>query len=113
MADVAPPGALASGPLGGLAVGAMALGPPTNDERPAVWLSADGSKWTTVANAFSAPRGAGPTGQSRHSVTAVVATHTVWLAVGRQDPVCQLDCGLAPIRALAWTSSDGRKWTPV
>jgi len=43
----------------------------------------------------------------------VVATDAGWLAVGHEDPLCQINCGLAPIRALVWTSTDGLHWTRI
>ena len=36
-----------------------------------------------------------------------------WLAVGREDPACQVNCGLEPVRSLAWTSRDGLSWEVV
>ena len=47
------------------------------------------------------------------SITDVVATDDGWLAVGRRDPACQINCDLDPIRAYVWTSSDGAHWTRV
>jgi hypothetical protein len=103
------PAAVAASPQGVIAVGSIG----SIEAHPASWTSNYGATWTTHPDAFPAPRGSGPTGKARFTVTSVVATDTGWLAVGRQDPVCQTDCGLSPIRALVWTSSDGRKWTAV
>lgn len=96
------PAHLASGPRGVVAVGAV-------DNRPASWFSPDGLRWTVHAGAFSMPA----IGTDTFEVTAAVATKDGWLALGREDPACNMNCGLAPVRALAWTSSDGLHWSRV
>ena len=96
------PGSLTAGPGGVVAVGTM------NDE-PASWFSPDGMSWTVRADAFPAT----PTGSDTIRVTAVVATDHGWLAVGREDLSCNTNCGLAPVRAMAWTSSDGLHWVRI
>jgi hypothetical protein len=93
---------LASGPRGVVAVGAI-------DNRPASWFSPDGLRWTVHPDAFSVPA----LGTDTLEVTAAVATNGGWLAVGREDPACNMNCGLAPVRALAWTSSDGLHWSRI
>ncbi len=67
------------------------------------------STWTAHRNAFPTPAFGG----DDVAVTDVVARGDGWLAVGRRDPVCQIDCGLTPIRAYVWTSGDGSHWTRV
>jgi len=94
--------ALASGPGGVVAVGRDA------DGRATSWHSADGLSWAGGTAAFGTPAG-----DATIEVTDVIDTDTGWLAVGREDPFCQTDCGLDPVRALAWTSSDGRAWTRI
>jgi hypothetical protein len=89
---------LAAGPHGVVAVGSMTS-----------WVSTDGLTWTTRRNAFPKPALAG----DDIAVTDVVARGDGWLAVGRRDKACQIDCGLTPIRAYVWTSADGSHWTRV
>jgi hypothetical protein len=96
------PSALATNTSGVVAVGAI-------DDRPASWSSPDGLSWVSRADAFPFT----PSGTDSFAVTAVVSTDTGWLAVGREDPLCQTNCGLAPVRALVWTSPDGLLWTRV
>lgn len=96
------PASLAAGPDGVVAVGRIG-------DRPATWFSPDGLAWTDRADAFPVPA----VGTDTVEVTAVVATDHGWLAVGREDPFCQTNCGLAPVRALVWTSVDGLHWTRV
>jgi hypothetical protein len=96
------PVSLAAGPGGVVAVG-------TIDDRPATWFSPDGLAWTVRADAFPVSA----VGTDTFQVTAVVATDAGWLAVGREDPFCQTNCGLAPVRAMVWTSSDGLDWARV
>lgn len=96
------PSRLAVGPLGVVAVGDVA-------GRPASWVSSDGLSWTVAPDAFPAS----PAGKDTVGVTDVVATDAGWLAVGRIDPACNVNCGNEPVRALVWTSSDGLRWTPI
>ena len=93
------PDVLAAGSRGVVAIGRIGL---------ASWASPDGLAWTVHESAFAATIDGNPV-----SVTAVVATDTGWLAVGRTDPVCNMSCGLDPVRALAWTSTDGLHWSRV
>jgi hypothetical protein len=98
---------LAAGPLGVVAVGTIA--DAADAFRPASWFSPDGLTWTARSNAF-------PVDAAKHDiveVTDVVATDDGWLAVGREDPFCQTNCGLDPVRALAWRSADGLQWQAV
>jgi hypothetical protein len=96
------PMSLAAGPGGVVAVGSIR-------EHPASWFSSDGLTWTPRPDAFPTP----PLGSDSVEVTDVIATDAGWLAVGRQDPACQLSCLIEPKRALAWTSADGSHWTRV
>lgn len=91
---------IAAGPRGVLAIGLI-------DEVPAAWVSPGGLTWTARPQAFDVASAAD------HEVTVsdVVATDSGWLAVGREDPACQVDCGLDPIRAVVWRSTDGLHWT--
>jgi len=99
------PAALAAGPHGVLAVLA-------GDDHVAAWSSPDGLTWTVREDAFPGPTADGASGGPiRFIVRDIVATETGWLAVGRVDPVCQLDCGTDPVRPLVWTSRDGSTWT--
>lgn len=95
------PSRLAVGPLGVVAVGDIA-------GRPTSWVSSDGLSWA-VADPFPASRA----GSNTVSVTDVVATDAGWLAVGREDPACNTNCGNEPVRALVWASTDGLRWTPI
>ncbi len=96
------PDALAVGPTGVVAVG-------TIDDHPASWFSPDGLTWNVKADAFPMPH----LGTDTASVTSVASTPAGWLAVGVQDPMCHVNCGLTPVRALVWTSSDGLQWVRV
>ncbi len=101
-----PGGMLAAGRAGIVAVGYLG-------RRPATWTSSDGLTWTVHPKAFPpAPDGSG-FDEDIVSVTDVVATDDGWLAVGRRDPACQINCDLDPVRAYVWTSSDGAHWTRV
>lgn len=96
------PAALAAGPRGVVAVG-------TIGDRLASWASPEGLTWTSHAGGFPTPS----TGPDVVEITGVVATDTGWLAVGRRDGICTLNCGLAPLGAIVWTSTDGLRWTRV
>ncbi len=93
---------LAAGPPGVVAVGSI-------DDRPASWFSPDGQTWTVKVDPFPAGR----IGSDRVTATDVVATNSGWLAVGRQDPLCNSNCSTTPVRALAWMSKDGLSWRRV
>ncbi len=93
---------LAAGPRGLVAVGSI-------DDRPASWTSPDGLTWTAHSDAFPVPA----PGTDDIEVTEVIATDDGWLAVGRRDPQCFVNCGLEPIRAYVWTSKDGARWTKL
>jgi hypothetical protein len=93
---------LGTGPHGVVAVGRF-------KESPSAWWSTDGLTWTLRPGAFPTPS----LGTDRVEVTSVVATDRGWLAVGRRDPTCMIDCGIEPVRALAWTSVDGLHWKQV
>ena len=97
----AQPAVLAAGPAGVVAIGRI-------DDRPASWSSPDGLTWTAQTSAFP-----GTVDGNDVSVTAAVATSDGWLAVGRADPRCNINCGLDPRRALVWTSTDGLDWVRV
>jgi hypothetical protein len=96
------PWQVAAGPHGIVAVGEIR-------GRQSSWASTDGLHWTWHRGAFSASLESDEVA----TVRDVVATTDGWLAVGRVDPVCAYDCGRTPIRALAWTSSDGITWEHV
>ena len=99
----ATPDRLAVGPDGVVAVGRIG-------ERLASWHSADGGlTWSGRAGAFPVAAA----GNDSFEVADVVATNAGWLAVGHEDPACQIECFTTPRRALAWTSADGLRWTPV
>ncbi len=93
---------LAAGPTGVVAIG-------TIDDAAASWFSPDGLTWTRRAGGFPID----PRGSDVVEVTDVVATEGGWLAVGREDPFCQTNCGLDPVRALAWRSTDGLHWRAI
>jgi len=69
--------------------------------------SPDGITWTRQAGGMVS------SGKSEIQPTDVIASGDGWLAVGRQDPPCAVNCGINPVRALAWTSTDGLHWTQV
>ena len=94
------PDRLAVGPNGIVAVGTL-------DGKTAAWHSTDGRNWTYRLKIF--PKALRDDDIVR--VTDVVATPTGWLAVGRDDPFCQVACGQEPRRGLVWTSTDAQSWT--
>ena len=96
------PDRIAAGPRGVVAVG-------TVGDAPASWWSSDGLGWTARRDAFPATA----TGTDTIKVTDVVSTGDGWLAVGREDPACNSNCGQAPVRSLVWTSTDGLHWAGV
>ena len=98
------PVSLAAGPGGVVAVGAI-------DDVAASWFSRDGLTWTARTDAF--PIGTKVTRTDGVKMTDVVATDSGWLAVGREDPACNMNCGLAPVRSIVWASADGLQWTRV
>jgi len=93
---------LATGPNGVVAVGSL-------NDRPGSWFSTDGVTWKFGSGRFQLPS----LGTDVVKVTSVVATGDGWLAVGRRDAACNLDCGLEPLRAMVWTSHDGLTWTRI
>jgi hypothetical protein len=98
---------LAAGPLGVIATGSL-------DDQITAWSSRDGQTWTVRRDAFPKPTGtSGHKGPTTVTVKGLVATNDGWLAVGREDPLCQLDCGSDPIRPLVWRSDDGLTWRSV
>jgi hypothetical protein len=96
------PARLAAGRHGVVAVG-------TVDDRPASWFSPDGLAWSRSGDTFAVP----DSGTDTVAVSDVVGTDGGWLAVGREDPSCNTNCGFSPVRALTWTSADGVRWTLV
>ena len=101
------PAVLAAGPGGVVAIG-------STDDHITAWASQDGLTWTVRRDAFPAPTGkSGHSGPTQFTVQGLVATDDGWLAVGREDPLCQLDCGTDPVRPLVWRSGDGLAWTSV
>jgi hypothetical protein len=100
------PGDLAVGPDGVLALGSIG-------RRLATWTSPDGLTWTVHPKAFPAMPDGSRFNEDTVQVTDVVATDKGWLAVGRRDPGCQINCGLDPERAYVWTSTDGARWTRI
>ena len=73
------------------------------------WSSTDGLSWSRQRDAFPLPT----LGTDTLTVTDVTAAGDGWLAVGRRDPTCFIDCGLSPKRAYVWRSADGLHWTRV
>ena len=96
------PSKIAVGPAGLVAIGRIG-GDAAN------WTSADGLTWTASRDAFPMPA----VGSDSVEITDVVASDGGWLAVGRRDPSCNIECGTAPSRAYVWTSSDGLHWTRI
>lgn len=90
---------VAVGPGGLVAIGAIG-------NRDASWSSPDGLTWSGGATTLPVHA----LGTDYVQVTGLVATDNGWLAVGRRDPNCMIDCGTDPIRAMVWTSSDGLHW---
>ncbi len=97
---------LATGPMGVVAVG-------TIGRRLASWTSTDGLSWTAHPKAFPKAPDGSRLDEDVVAVTDVVARDRGWLAVGRRDPACMINCDLDPKRAYVWTSSDGADWTRV
>jgi len=91
---------LAASPLGLVAIGT------DGDGRAISRFSADGLSWSPATTTFGSANGT-----NTIEVTDVIATNGGWLAVGREDPACTIDCGVDPTRAVVWTSSDGLSWT--
>ena len=94
--------ALATGPRGLVAVGTISF-------RPASWVSEDGLVWRPRTEPFPMP----VLGTDTATVTGVITNGDGWIAVGREDPACEVACGVDPVRGLAWTSRDGLAWTRV
>ena len=95
------PSDLAASPAGIVAIGMI--------DAPSSWSSRDGLTWTAAPDAFRAT----PSGTDSIAVTDVAAMGSGWLAVGREDPACQVNCGLDPVRSFVWTSPDGLTWTLI
>jgi hypothetical protein len=81
--------------------------------RLASWTSTDGLSWTAYPKAFPKAPDGSRLDEDSVVVTDVVARDGGWLAVGRRDPACMINCDLDPKRAYVWTSTDGAKWTRV
>jgi len=96
------PTRIASGPSGFVAIG-------TIDGRLASWASPNGVQWSWHIKNFPASAAS----VDRVTVTDVVATPSGWLAVGREDPACAVECQMTPVRGLVWTSTDGLTWKRV
>jgi hypothetical protein len=73
------------------------------------WSSADGLSWSRQRDALPLPT----LGTDTVTVTDVTAAGDGWLAVGRRDPECFINCGLDPKRSYVWRSSDGLHWTRI
>gem|GEM_PF-2238657 len=95
-------GRIAAGPRGVVAVG-------STGSHLASWSSADGLSWSKQRDAFPLPT----LGTDTVTVTDVTVAADRWLAVGRRDPACFIDCGLDPKRSYVWRSSDGLHWTRI
>ncbi|MGH7732721.1 MAG: hypothetical protein ACREOE_03215, partial [Gemmatimonadales bacterium] len=93
---------LASGPSGIVAVGTIA-------GALASWSSPDGLTWTPSAKGLPLPS----LGTATAYVGGVTPSATGWVAVGRREPACNIDCGANPDLAYVWTSTDGLVWTRV
>ena len=92
----------------GLAVGPdglVAVGSHGGSARS--WASSDGLSWV------ASPDGAAlrPSGNDTVTMTAATPRDGGWLAVGSEAPPCAIDCDGSSIRAIVWTSTDGRHWT--
>ena len=90
-------------------MGVVAVG--TIGGRLASWTSPDGRRGRHTEGIPKAPDGS-RLDEDVVAVTDVVARDGGWLAVGRRDPACTINCDLDPKRDV-WTSSDGAKWTRV
>jgi len=93
-------GRLAAGPLGLVAIGT------DSDGHAISRFSTDGLSWSPATTTFGSA-----SGTTAIQVTDVIATNGGWLAVGREDPQCVYNCGVTPIRAVVWSSTDGLHWT--
>lgn len=91
---------LAVGPSGVVAVGSLGASARS-------WSSADGLTWSASSDGPALD----PSGDDSVTMAAVTSRDGGWLAVGSEDPPCTIDCAGAPVRAIAWTSTDGRRWT--
>jgi len=95
-------GRIAAGPRGVVAIGGTG-------SHLASWSSTDGLSWSKLRDAFPLPT----LGTDTVEVTDVTVAGDGWLAVGRRDPACFIDCGLDPKRSYVWRSSDGLHWTRI
>jgi hypothetical protein len=93
---------LAAGPSGVEAIGEIG-------DALASWTSSDGLTWKAKAKALPLPS----LGGDSVFVSDVVGSSDGWLAVGRREPACAIDCGSNPSRAYVWRSSDGLAWSRV
>jgi len=91
---------IAAGPSGLVAVG-------DQSGQMAAWTSSDGLSWTMAPDATSMHPAAG---NSFH-VAGVAPVSGGWMAVGQELPPCMGGC--LPLRAVVWTSPDGKTWTRV
>jgi hypothetical protein len=99
----------ADGRIASIAVGngrVVAMG--SVGDWPASWSSKDGLSWRNSWVVLPVGR---PTTGGSVAATDATSSGTRFVAVGREDPPCQFDCGVEPTRALGWTSRDGRNWT--
>ena len=95
-------GRIAAGPRGVVAIGGTG-------SHLASWSSVDGLSWSRQRDAFPLPT----LGTDTVTVTDVTVSGEGWLAVGRRDPTCFIDCGLDAKRSYVWRSSDGLHWTRI
>lgn len=90
---------LATGPNGVIAVGAD--GPSARS-----WTSLDGLHWTAAPAASALD----PKGDDNLVMSAAVPIDTGWLAVGTEEGRCVDVCEASVVKAVVWTSTDGRHW---